>query len=591
MHNCTTSVNHITNHDNIIITQGLRIFPEKVQSYMNINYEDYIVKIVFIFGFSYLFIVNAFILLKDYRDQKIYILKAVNILTGMGLNELYTTTMPNYFLLWPFFSFCNIIYTISQYVMDDNKKLWNLDLLNNLKNPIGRNNLFILIDLLILFIIYGLYQIIFKKRVLCYFFKRSNILNKWLTKSNNTVNGYFDHKTIKDRDFNNYYHYCENSQDELIVSNVSMIYKGGNEKSFLKNIIKKITDLLNRNSNIENENNEDMNQKELKLVLDKINFSIKENEVFGLLGPNGSGKTTLCKILTNYIQPCTGSVQFQDKIINSSENNYLYYKNYYFGICPQNDILWDELNAIEHLKIFSKIKGIPHRYEKQIILKCMENVGIHDMVSTNIRKKLENYKHCHSKKNVKFMTGGEKRRLSLALSLIGNPKMVILDEPTTGIDPLMRNNLWSVISELKKSLSILLITHNMEEANALCNRIGIIVNGTMECIGSPLELKNYYGNGYTLTVLVTTSIYKIETIKRFIEEKVFIGFPFKFYCENFKDDNSKFIYVFEKNINILMNVFKVITTDEAYHYGIREFELNQTSLEDVLHNIITKSSH
>jgi len=105
----------------------------------------------------------------------------------------------------------------------------------------------------------------------------------------------------------------------------------------------------------------------------------------------------------------------------------------FYSIYEKNDILWNELNTIEHLKIFSKIKGIPQRYENQIILKCMEDVGISNKVSdpTNIsRKKLNNYRLCYSEKLVKFMSGGEKRRLSLALSLIGNPKMIILDEPT-----------------------------------------------------------------------------------------------------------------------------------------------------------------
>ncbi|OUM70652.1 hypothetical protein PIROE2DRAFT_1187 [Piromyces sp. E2] len=183
------------------------------------------------------------------------------------------------------------------------------------------------------------------------------------------------------------------------------------------------------------------------------------------------------------------------------------------------------------------------------------------------------------------MSGGEKRRLSLALSLIGNPKMIILDEPTTGIDPLMRNNLWNVISDLKKSKTILL-----EEANALCNRIGIIVNGSIKCIGSPLELKSYYGNGYTLTMIITTSLYDIETIKRFIEKNILLGFPFKFYYEKFGDYDYKLSYIFENNTEILMNIFKVVDDDIAHHYGIKEFELNQTTLEDVLYNVITKSS-
>ncbi|ORX77713.1 P-loop containing nucleoside triphosphate hydrolase protein, partial [Anaeromyces robustus] len=207
-------------------------------------------------------------------------------------------------------------------------------------------------------------------------------------------------------------------------------------------------------------------------VLNHINFSIKSNEIFGLIGPNGAGKTTLCKIITGYKNPSYGVVRFKDKDVNNNNVSLKNTSNNYIGICPQNDILWNELNAIEHLNFFSKIKGIPSSYEKQLISKCMNNVGIKN----------------RKKNNIKYMSGGEKRRLSLALSLLGNPKIIILDEPTTGIDPLMRNNLWKVISNLKQNKAILLVII-IEEANVLCNRIGIIIKGSMKCIGSPLELK------------------------------------------------------------------------------------------------------
>ncbi len=152
------------------------------------------------------------------------------------------------------------------------------------------------------------------------------------------------------------------------------------------------------------------------------------------------------------------------------------------GICPQHDILWGDLTVLEHCLFYARIKGIPAKDELETVNKAIKQV------------ELESYADRLSK----GLSGGEKRRLSIAISLIGNPAVVFLDEPTTGLDPEVRRLIWNIINEAKRARTIVLTTHSMEEAEVLCNRIGIMAKGTLRCIGPLLRLKEVYGRGFKL---------------------------------------------------------------------------------------------
>ena len=165
------------------------------------------------------------------------------------------------------------------------------------------------------------------------------------------------------------------------------------------------------------------------------------------------------------------------------------------GVCPQFDALWDDLKVDEHLFLYCKVKGIGKLERTEAIEYILDALKLSE----------------HRGKKVKELSGGTKRKLSTAIALIGSPSLKFLDEPSTGIDPLAKRFLWSCIrnSASAKDGSTMLTTHSMEEAEALCHRIGIIVNGKFVCIG-PLEyLKDKYGSGYKVTVVRTTDMEEV----------------------------------------------------------------------------------
>jgi ABC-type multidrug transport system ATPase subunit len=157
------------------------------------------------------------------------------------------------------------------------------------------------------------------------------------------------------------------------------------------------------------------------------------------------------------------------------------------GYCPQHDILWDELTAREHLRIFAWLKGVPKGEMAAIIEQKLGEVSLSEVGDALAGT----------------FSGGMKRRLSVAISGIGDPKLLILDEPTTGMDPISRRQVWWLIQKLKKDRVILLTTHSMEEADVLGDRVVVIVDGQLKCMGTSLYLKNQFGAGYRVSIVTS----------------------------------------------------------------------------------------
>lgn len=220
-----------------------------------------------------------------------------------------------------------------------------------------------------------------------------------------------------------------------------------------------------------------INNKQLH-VLKQTYLHIPYGELFTLLGNNGAGKSTLINILTGYISTTSGDAEIGEYNLTTGLKNAI-------GLCPQHDILWDELTAKEHLQLYCTIRNFNPSYIPSFINNKLATVNLSSVANAPIRT----------------YSGGMKRRLSILLSTIGNQKVVFLDEPTTGLDPVNRRFIWKMIQELKNDLAIVLTTHSMEEADYLSDRIGIIKDGELKCIGSPLELKKMYGGGYLLTFI------------------------------------------------------------------------------------------
>ncbi|XP_071439626.1 phospholipid-transporting ATPase ABCA3 [Hetaerina americana] len=242
----------------------------------------------------------------------------------------------------------------------------------------------------------------------------------------------------------------------------------------------------------------------MKVAVDDVSLDLLEGEITALLGHNGAGKTTLISILTGISSSSEGRVlvngydikKKMDKIRES------------LGLCPQHSMLFPDLTVWEHLMFFSMSKGLTYQASK--------------VETDHLIKQLA----LEPKRNdlAKNLSGGMKRKLSVGMALAGKSKILILDEPTAGMDPESRRHLWDLLLSMRGDHTILITTHNMEEADILGDRIAIMVHGQVKCYGTSLFLKNIYGAGYHLSLLFSdkTANRNDSTLKitNMIEENV-----------------------------------------------------------------------
>jgi ABC-2 type transport system ATP-binding protein len=208
-----------------------------------------------------------------------------------------------------------------------------------------------------------------------------------------------------------------------------------------------------------------------RLVLNQINLTVESGEIFGLIGPSGSGKTTLVKIIVGMDSPNQGIVQ----VLNTPVPNLKLLQR--IGYMAQADALYSDLTGEENLAFFASLFKLKKEEQRKRIAYAAHLVNLTD----ELKKKVQNY------------SGGMKRRLSLAVALIQDPDILILDEPTVGIDPELRQSIWAELYRLKnEGKTILVTTHVMDEAEK-CDRLAMVRNGEIITSGSPAELKKQYG--------------------------------------------------------------------------------------------------
>ena len=210
-----------------------------------------------------------------------------------------------------------------------------------------------------------------------------------------------------------------------------------------------------------------------------VSFGIRHGECLGLLGPNGAGKTTCINMLCGFMTPTSGEAYAEGlSILDTMSKIYTI-----MGVCSQDNHLWESLTAREHLLFYGRLKNIMEADLEAAIEASLRSVkllgSIDDQAGT--------------------FSGGMKRRLSVAISLIGDPLICYLDEPSTGLDPASRRTLWTAVKEAKKKSAVLLTTHSMEEAEVLCDRLGIFIDGALHCLGPPKSLTERYGGTYNVT--------------------------------------------------------------------------------------------
>jgi len=221
------------------------------------------------------------------------------------------------------------------------------------------------------------------------------------------------------------------------------------------------------------------------VAVDNLSVDMFRDQVFALLGHNGAGKTTTINMLTGMYTTTSGDAVLTtkegDKYCVSTD---LHRMQGVLGVCPQHDVLFPDLTVAEHLRIMARVKGVPNAEIEDALAEIIALVGITEKVNSQTQG----------------LSGGQKRKLSISMALIGNSELVFLDEPTSGVDPYSRRSMWEVIRRAKKDRVIVLTTHFMDEADTLGDRIGIMEHGTLACCASSLHLKNAYGVGYTFSV-------------------------------------------------------------------------------------------
>ncbi|XP_064150869.1 phospholipid-transporting ATPase ABCA3-like [Loxodonta africana] len=211
-----------------------------------------------------------------------------------------------------------------------------------------------------------------------------------------------------------------------------------------------------------------------------LTLNLYEGQITALLGHNGAGKTTVLSLLSGLFPPTRGKAYICG--FDISKDMFHIRKN--LGLCPQNDLLFDYLTVSEHLYFFARLKGLPREM-------CQSEIN-------NILNvfKLQDKRHSFSNS----LSGGMKRKLSVSIALVGNSKVVMLDDPTSGMDLISRRATWDLLQQQKRGRTILLTTHSMDEADLLGDRIAIVAKGNLQCCGSSLFLKQKYGAGYHMVM-------------------------------------------------------------------------------------------
>ncbi|KAI9142740.1 hypothetical protein BKA69DRAFT_1066182 [Paraphysoderma sedebokerense] len=230
---------------------------------------------------------------------------------------------------------------------------------------------------------------------------------------------------------------------------------------------------------------------ESKKVVNGLSFSAMENEILGILGHNGAGKTTAISIIIGIIAPTDGKVEVMG--LDMTEESLPAIQRS-LGVCLQFDVLWEELTVHEHLEMFAAIKGlVVESTDGQLTGVALKQQYLDHLLA-------DVYLLDKRNERVKTLSGGMKRKLSLAIALLGDPKIVVLDEPTTGMDIYTRKQIWQLIQDSRQGRTILLTTHSMEEADYLSSRIAIIASGKLQVVGTTLALKQKFGAGYLLVL-------------------------------------------------------------------------------------------
>jgi ABC-2 type transport system ATP-binding protein len=288
-------------------------------------------------------------------------------------------------------------------------------------------------------------------------------------------------------------------------------------------------------------------------AVNNISFDIRQHEIFGLLGPNGAGKTTTINMVCGLIPPSSGSVTFP--AFHGRDSRTL------IGYCPQENIFYPKLSCLEQLIFTGQTYNISYRIAKKQALDLLEMLGLKEKT------------HVFASK----LSGGMKRRLNICLALIHDPQVLILDEPEAGLDPQSRILVREFIQHLGKQKTVLLTTHNMDEADRLADRIAIMDQGKILTLDTSTNLKKSIGNDNILEIDAennATAANAVKVLNQYFENT------------NITNMDSKVIIRHSDIIGILPEVQRIA---ERSGLKISEFRIRENTLEDVFIHLTGKN--
>merc|ERR1719339_440816 len=297
---------------------------------------------------------------------------------------------------------------------------------------------------------------------------------------------------------------------------------------------------------------------DVKVAVRNLSLKVSAGEVMGLLGHNGAGKTTTMRMVIQEEGATSGRVKIGNEEVVSNQAEAFQQ----LGYCPQFDAVWQRVTIREHLALYATIRGVPSKRIPSLVKSYLVGLRIEE----------------HADKYAKDCSGGTKRKLSYAMSMLGAPKIVLLDEPSTGMDPQSKRFVWDTIEasfQEGEGRGAILTTHSMEEADALCTRVGIMVKGELRCLGSTQHLKNKFGAGYMLEVKWKTSV---AADWAGLESELSRIFPRVENLESFSDRRSWTIL--QTSVTSLASAFQQLEQCKA-KFDIEDYSFSQTTLEQV----------
>lgn len=297
-------------------------------------------------------------------------------------------------------------------------------------------------------------------------------------------------------------------------------------------------------------------------AVNEINFEIAEGEIVGFLGPNGAGKSTTMNMITGFIEPTSGRIIVDGYDISKKPKK----AKKQIGYMPEGVPLYSDLTVKEFVTYMAELKGVAKKEKKAMVAKAIEETGLKEVQNQLTRN----------------LSRGYKQRVSMAGALVSNPKVIILDEPTVGLDPKQVTEIRALIKQLGKDHTVILSSHILSEVSQICNRVIIINKGKIVAIDTPENLEKKVVNGNAIYVTVEDPENKMEKIKEKLKKVQDISLV----TEN-EDKTKKYMITAEENVDLRKNIFEVFAKE-----GITIFEMKKVdaTLEDAFMKLISSEN-